>query len=72
MYPDFRIKSVDLTEIVDYIDTNNYKKLIDFLVKNIKNLQNAGVDFGAIASNTPHFVYEKLMDRVNLGMISIV
>lgn len=71
-YPDFIIKNVDMTEMIDYVVNKDYTKLTDFLEKSTNYIQNAGVDFGAIASNTPHIVYDKLMDRIDLQMISIV
>lgn len=71
-YPDFIIKNVDMTEMINYVVNQNYDKLTDFLEKSIRDMQKAGVDFGAIASNTPHIVYDKLIGRIDLPMISIV
>lgn len=71
-YPDFVIKSVDMTEMLTYVGNQDYDKLIDFLEKSIYDLQKTGVDFGAIASNTPHIVFDKLVDTIDLSMISIV
>ena len=71
-YPDFIIKNVDMTEMLEYVVNQDYNKLTSFLEKNTNAIQKAGVDFGAIASNTPHIVYDKLMDRIDLPMISIV
>lgn len=71
-YPDFIIINVNMTEMLDYVVNRDYDKLTDFLEKSILDLQKSGVNFGAIASNTPHIVFDKLVDRINLPMISIV
>lgn len=42
------------------------------LTKKIKILEKAGVEYGAIASNTPHIVFERLIDNVKIPLISIV
>lgn len=71
-YPDFIVKNVDMTEMLSYVVDQDYDKLIDFLEKGVHDLRKAEVDFGAIASNTPHIVYDKLIDKIDLPMISIV
>ena len=43
-----------------------------FLADRIKILEKAGVDYGAIASNTPHIVFERLVERAKIPLISIV
>jgi aspartate racemase len=45
---------------------------VDFLAGKIKTLETAGVDFVAIASNTPHIVFDQLLERVNTPLISVV
>ena len=71
-YPDFLIESVDMNKIIDYVSSENYDALKDFLKDRIKVIENANVDFGAIASNTPHIVFDKLIDEVGIPLISIV
>jgi aspartate racemase len=71
-YPDFLIKNVDMNEMIEYVVNQNYDKLVTFLINATNDMEKAGVDFGAIASNTPHIVYDKLIDKINLPMISIV
>ena len=61
-----------MTEMLRYVFNNQLDKLIDFLAERIKMLEVSGVDFGAIASNTPHIVFEQLAGKVNLPLISIV
>ncbi len=71
-YPEFVISSINMTEMLSYVFADNLDRLVDFLVERISTLEKAGVDYGAIASNTPHIVFEKLTKRVKLPLISIV
>lgn len=71
-YPEIIINSINMTEMLSYVFDNRLDKLVDFLADRIKILEKAGVDYGAIASNTPHIVFERLIDRVKIPLISIV
>lgn len=71
-YPAIVINSINMTEMLKYVFDNQLDKLVDFLVSEITILEKAGVDYGAIASNTPHIVFEKVSDRVKIPLISIV
>lgn len=71
-YPEIVIHSINMTEMLGYVFNNQFNNLVDFLVDRIKILEGAGVDFGAIASNTPHIVFDKLAEQVELPLISIV
>lgn len=71
-YPEIIINSINMTEMLDYVFSNRLERLIDFLVARISILEKSGVDFAAIASNTPHIVFDELTKRVNIPMISIV
>lgn len=51
---------------------NQMDKLVDFISDRIKTLELSGVDFAAIASNTPHIVFDRLVARVTIPPISIV
>ncbi len=70
-YPEILIYSVNLTEVVDLMN-----KKRDFLVKwfleKINVLDKSGVDFVAIASNTPHIVIDKLKELSPVPLISII
>ncbi len=71
-YPEIIINSINMTEMLSYVFNNQLDKLVDFLANKIKILEKAGVEYGAIASNTPHIVFEKLIDNVKIPLISIV
>jgi aspartate racemase len=71
-YPEIVINSINMTEMLSYVFDNRLDKLVDFLSAKIKVLEDAGADYGAIASNTPHIVFDRLAERVRLPLISIV
>jgi aspartate racemase len=71
-YPEIVINSINNTEMLSYVFNNKLDKLVDFLSNKIETLALAGADFAAIASNTPHIVFDKLTKRTKLPLISIV
>lgn len=71
-YPEMIIHSVNMTEMLNYVFSNQLDKLVDFLADRIKILELSGMDYGAIASNTPHIVFDRLADKVTIPLISIV
>lgn len=71
-YPEIIIYSANLNEFMQLIDNSAWESLIEWLLKKIKNLHNAGADFAAIASNTPHIVFNELKKQSPLPLISIV
>ena len=71
-YPQLFINSINMTEVLDYIANNDYKKLINLLGSEIEKLKIIGSDYIAIASNTPHCVIDELIERTTVPIISIV
>ena len=71
-YPQIVIDSVNMTEILSFLDHKNWDALANILTGAIKNLANAGAELAAIASNTPHIVFEKVQKQSVLPLISIV
>jgi aspartate racemase len=71
-YPPIIINSVDLKEMVQMMEANELTRLTDRLVEEVQKLAKAGADFGLIASNTPHIVFDELRRRSAIPLISIV
>jgi aspartate racemase len=71
-YPQIVIDSVNMTEILSVLDHKNWDALVNVLIRSIKNLANAGAESAAIASNTPHIVFDKVQKQSVLPLISIV
>jgi aspartate racemase len=47
-------------------------KVADYLSLEIETLHRAGAKFAALASNTPHIVFDQLRERSRLPLVSIV
>ena len=71
-YPSIIINSVDLTKLLAWIQANELEAFTDYLAGEIERLARAGADFGALASNTPHLVFDELRRRSPIPLISIV
>jgi aspartate racemase len=71
-YPEFVIVSVDLRKGLDFMDANDLNGMTDFLLEGIDKLARAGVDFGIISANTPHIVFDDVVPRSPIPLVSIV
>src|SRR5438477_1640123 len=71
-YPQFVINSINLQKGIDFLEANNLPGMTDFLMDEIEKLPKAGADFGIIAANTPHIVFDEIAARSPIPLISIV
>ena len=71
-YPEIIIFSINLNECLGIMEKGEWSKLIDLLADRVGALQRAGADFAAIASNTPHVVFDEVNKRSPIPMLSIV
>lgn len=71
-YPLIIVNSINLQQYLDWINANELEQFADGLTKDIEVLVRAGAHFGALASNTPHIVFDELQRRSRLPLISIV
>ena len=71
-YPQFIINSVDLTKGLDFMAANDLAGMAEYLLEEIPKLARAGADFGLIAANTPHVVFDDVAPKSPIPLISIV
>jgi aspartate racemase len=71
-YPQLIINSIDLNRMRSLIEANNLPEVTEYLLREIRKLGEAGADFGALAANTPHLVFDALRRRSPIPLISIV
>jgi aspartate racemase len=71
-YPQFVINSINLQKGIDFLEGNNLAGMTDFLLDEIEKLPPAGAEFGIIAANTPHIVFDEVAARSPIPFISIV
>ena len=71
-YPQFVINSIDLQKGIDFLEANDLAGMADFLLGEIAKLPKAGAEFGIIAANTPHIVFDAVKAKSSIPFISIV
>jgi len=71
-YPQFVINSVNLKTGLDFLEVNNLAGMAEFLLKEIEKLPRASAEFGIIAANTPHIVFDDVAPRSPIPLVSIV
>ena len=71
-YPQFVINSIDLKRGIDFMNANDLAGMAGFLLEEIEKLPRAGADFGLIAANTPHIVFDDIAPKSPIPLISIV
>src|SRR5262249_8680215 len=71
-YPQFVINSIDLQEGIDFLEANDLAGMTEFLLAEIHQLPRAGAEFGIIAANTPHIVFDEVKAKSPIPFISIV
>jgi aspartate racemase len=71
-YPQFIINSINLKKGLDFMEANNLIGMVDYLVEEIGKLARAGATFGLISANTPHIVFDEVVSKAPIPLISIV
>jgi aspartate racemase len=71
-YPSILINSINMKQMLDLIGAKRLPEVIQYLKGEIDRLARAGADFGVLASNTPHLVFDGLQAVSPIPLISIV
>ncbi|MEM9718184.1 MAG: amino acid racemase [Bacteroidota bacterium] len=71
-YPEVLIHSINMTEMLDLVFKDELDALVELLKRKINVLEVSQVDYVALASNTPHLVFDRLAKSVSVPLISIV
>ena len=71
-YPELVIDSVNMTEVLSYLYAKDWHGLAQALLCALNRLEKAGAEVAAIASNTPHIVWDALQKESPLPLVSIV
>ncbi len=71
-YPEILIYSLNFQKIIDYELGDDEGIYVKYLMTGINSLQNGGADYIVIAANSPHAVYDKLVQRSKVPILSIV
>jgi aspartate racemase len=71
-YPEIIVYSANMNALMDFVATKNWPALSAWLLDKIKKLHLAGAEFAAIASNTPHIVFDDINAKSPIPLLSIV
>lgn len=71
-YPEILIYSVNFQKIVDWQHSGQWQEAAREMAEALERLHGAGADFGLIATNTMHIVFEEVQRAVHMPLISIV
>lgn len=69
--PSIVIDSLDVWRALQLVDTDR-AALSEYLLASVLRLANAGADFVAMTANTPHIVFDELVARSPVPLLSIV
>ena len=71
-YPEILIYSVNFQKYVDWQHNGQWQEAARDMADVLERLHGAGADFGLIATNTMHIVFEEVQRAVHMPLISIV
>lgn len=71
-YPEIIVYSANMNTLMDFVSTENWSALSKWLLGMISSLHFAGAEFAAIASNTPHIVFDEIRTKSPIPLLSIV
>ena len=71
-YPEIIVYSANLNDFMAFVSKEDWDGLSEWLLGKISCLHKAGAEFAAIASNTPHVVFDIVNSNSPLPLLSIV
>ena len=70
--PSIIINSIDLQKGLDLLGANKLDELTEYIVPEVIRLKNTGAEFGFLAANSPHIVFDDIARRSPIPLVSIV
>jgi aspartate racemase len=71
-FPEIVVESMDLRMFTEQARGGDWDTITEMLIDRFENLRRGGAEFGAIASNTPHKVFDQVQKGTALPLLSIV
>lgn len=71
-YPHIIINSLDPDKVLAILDAGRRDDLAHYIAQGVALLARAGADFGFIAANTPHLVFDQVQRSSAIPLLSIV
>ena len=70
--PSIIINSVNMQKVLAMFEASKFGEVAEYLAPELQRLAEAGADFGLLAANTPHIVFDEIQRRSPIPLISIV
>jgi aspartate racemase len=70
--PAIIINSVNMKRLLAYATEKRWPEMVEYLSAEVRRLADAGADFGLLAANTPHIIFDDLAPTAAIPLISIV
>jgi len=70
--PEIGIESINLRALMVLAENGWWDKIAELIGGRLEMLHSSGAEIGAIASNTPHKVFDEIQEMTSLPLISIV
>lgn len=71
-FPQITIRSINLEELVGLFKKNQWDKVATIILNAVRDLEDAGAEFAAIAANTPHNAYYAIQRGSSIKVLSIM
>ncbi len=71
-YPEIAIESVNLKAVMAHVEKSGWEDVGAFIARKFEALRLGGADFGAMACNTSHIVFDEIQSQTFLPLQSIV
>lgn len=71
-FPEIIIDSLDLKNFTSLVEGGRWEAIIQLISTRCEILRRCGAEIGAMASNTPHAVFDAIQAKTDLPLLSIV
>lgn len=71
-FPNLTIESLNVFEILRLIGAGEYEKVLSLFLYALENLKKSGCEIAALTANTAHIIYDELVERSPLPLVSII
>jgi aspartate racemase len=71
-FPEMVIDSLDLRNFTALVEAGKWESIIQLISIRCEILRRCGAEIGAMASNTPHAVFDAIQAKTDLPLVSIV
>jgi len=71
-YPEILIDSLDPQRFTDFEDNDDMESYLEYIESSLQRLNAGKADFALLSANSPHAVFDKIVSRSPLPLLSIV